>query len=243
MEDDRAVDEQSKMPEIFERKVYTSETPKLAAALAKARPKFKPLKRTKTVVVKSERGSYEYSYATLADILDSVVEAISSEGLSLSAQSVTGPDGTMVNRVSLLHESGESRSSEMTLPPKMFRMQEIGSALTYSTRYQVSLLLMVAADDDDDGSGADQVQGATIKDKKRQKPSDDPKNAPQDAQNAPGTISKEQRDSFIAAVRSAGLNAEDAREIMRGAAGVEDSKHIPVEKFAQVMQAIIDRVK
>lgn len=248
MEDDRAVDEQtmrlvegSKMPVIEGHKVYTSETPKLAAALAKARPKFKPLKRTKKATIYSKRTGKEftYSYATLSDVLECCIDALSAEGLSLSAQTVNGPGGVAINRVTLLHESGESRSSEMILPITT-DIRDFGSALTYSTRYQSSLLVMLAPDEDDDGGAQDKTDQRPTEKRKR---TEEPQDAPQASQDAPGTISKQQRASFIEAIRSAGLNAEDAREIMRAAAGVEDSKHIPVEKFAQVMQAIIDRVK
>lgn len=231
-----AVDEQGL------RKVYTSETPKLAAALAKARPKFKPLKRTKKATIYSKRTGKEftYSYATLSDVLECCIDALSAEGLSLSAQTVNGPGGVAINRVTLLHESGESRSSEMILPITT-DIRDFGSALTYSTRYQSSLLVMLAPDEDDDGGAQDKTDQKPAE--KRKRTEESTQKDSHDAQEAPGTISKEQRASFIEAIRSAGLNADDAREIMKGAAGVEDSKHIPVEKFTAVMQAIVDRVK
>lgn len=63
----------------------------------------------------------------------------------------------MVLSTKLWHECGEDLSSEILLLNKKGDCQGLGSALTYSMRYNISALLNLATEkSDDDGNAASQ---------------------------------------------------------------------------------------
>lgn len=125
----------------------------LIAALAKAQAKFEPPKKNKVAKVRSEKGSYEYRYSDLADLIAAVRGPLSENELAFSHQLIVADRGTIVSTI-LAHSSGETLTSEYRLPDFQ-KQQEFGSALTYAKRYALSGLLGIAADDDDDGNIAD----------------------------------------------------------------------------------------
>jgi hypothetical protein len=125
----------------------------LIAALAKAQAKFDTPIKNKVAKVRSEKGSYEYRYSDLADLIAAVRAPLSENELAFSHCLVPNERGTVVCTI-LAHSSGEMLKSEY-LVPQFQRQQEFGSALTYAKRYCLSSLLGVAADDDDDGNLAD----------------------------------------------------------------------------------------
>jgi hypothetical protein len=126
----------------------------LVTALAKARAAFDPITRSKTVTVRGERGSYQFSYAPLEAILDAVTEPLSAHGLVLVSGIEYGPDGAAIVTTRLLHATGQWLESHMNVG-RPGKMQEFGSALTYARRYTITGLLGIAADDDDDANAAD----------------------------------------------------------------------------------------
>lgn len=125
----------------------------LVAALAKAQAKFETPRKDKVAKVRSEKGSYEYRYSDLADLIASVRGPLSENELVFTHCLVPAERGTIVCTI-LAHSSGEMLKSEYLLP-HFQRQQEFGSALTYAKRYALSSLLGIAADDDDDGNIAD----------------------------------------------------------------------------------------
>jgi hypothetical protein len=139
----------------------------LVAALAKARVDFAPIVRTKTVTVKSDRGSYTFSYAPLEDILAAVTEALSAHGLVLVSGIEQGADGGVVLHTRLMHASGQWLESCVHVG-RPSKMQEMGSSLTYARRYAITGLLGISADDDDDANAAD--GNAIVSQTSRQRP-------------------------------------------------------------------------
>jgi hypothetical protein len=128
----------------------------LAAALAGAQLQIKAPTKGRTAQIKSDKGSYGYKYADLADVIDCYREPLSKAGLALT-QTLRVDEGHMVLRTTLLHKSGEWIASEYTLQ-NYNRPQEQGSAITYARRYSVTSLLGIAAEDDDDGQAAQQAE-------------------------------------------------------------------------------------
>lgn len=127
---------------------------KLAAALAKAQGAFDAIEKTRTVDVRSDKGSYKFDYAPLDEVLRAVRPHLAANGLSFT-QLVTGDSPRTLTTV-LLHESGEWLSSSTLLPPTQGnRAQELGSTITYMRRYTLLSLLGVVADEDDDGNAGD----------------------------------------------------------------------------------------
>lgn len=126
----------------------------LVSALAKARADFEPIVRSKTVTVKSDRGSYQFSYAPLEDILAAVADALSAQGLVLVSGIEQGAEGSVVLSTRLMHASGQWLESSVNVG-RHAKMQEMGSSLTYARRYAITGLLGISADDDDDANAAD----------------------------------------------------------------------------------------
>jgi len=128
---------------------------KVAAALARAQGKFKPLiKNCEGKVSYQARdgrpaGSYTFQYADLGAVIEATSAALSGEELSHVALIGGG-----LIRVMLLHSSGEWLASEAPLVSSG-GPQQFGSQVTYYRRYLLSPLLGVASEDDDDANGAE----------------------------------------------------------------------------------------
>jgi hypothetical protein len=148
----------------------SDQTNELAKALAIAQAAIKPPKKGHTAQIKSDKGSYGYSYADLADVIECYRKPLSDNGLAV-AQTMAFEDGHLTLVTTLLHSSGQWISSDY--PVSMFqRAQEQGSAITYARRYSVTALLGIAAEDDDDGAAAS--DGKKVERQERQDAPPDP---------------------------------------------------------------------
>lgn len=138
--------------------IQTSSTlGKLAGALAKAQSSFKAVVRSREVEVTSKRtgARYKFTYAPLDTVLDAAIPSLAANGLSLT-QELSGTDAGRFCTTTLMHESGEWRSSTLQLPGEApTSAQEFGSQVTYARRYALQCVLGVAAEEDDDANGAD----------------------------------------------------------------------------------------
>lgn len=133
----------------------------LAAALAAAAAAFTPVLKTRLarIPIKDKSGNYtgkeyEYKYADLAAVIDSVIQSLSSNGLSMISSPHTVQGGVEVVTL-LLHSSGQWVESEPLFMPCSTKPQDVGSAITYARRYQLSAMLNIASEDDDGRSAHD----------------------------------------------------------------------------------------
>lgn len=124
----------------------------LAAALAKAHAEITPPTKGKTAKIESQKGSYSYKYADLADVIECYKAPLSKHGLAI-AQTMKPDGGLILLTTTLLHSSGQWIGSDYPIASYP-RPQEQGSAITYARRYAVTALLGIAAEDDDDGAAA-----------------------------------------------------------------------------------------
>jgi hypothetical protein len=124
-------------------------TGELTKALVKAQADFKSVMKTKT----ARMGSYTYTYADLADIVEAVRPSLGVCGLAYT-QSPTIAGGLPALTTTLLHESGEWISDTMLLFIAKDDAQGQGSAITYARRYALAAVLGIVTEDDDDGAGA-----------------------------------------------------------------------------------------
>lgn len=122
----------------------------LAKALAAFQAEMPTVTKNHTATVKSDKGSYSYTYAGLADVSEAAMPLLAKHGLSFS----TLPSGQALVGM-LLHESGESLTA--SLPINGATPQQIGSSLTYMRRYLLGCMTGVVTDDDDDGQQAQQA--------------------------------------------------------------------------------------
>lgn len=120
----------------------------IAKALIKAQTELKNPE-------KNQQG-YGYKYADLASIIDETKPVLQKHGLVVVQLAKTDPDGNVGVETILLHESGETLKSTLTLPvadmKQMTVTQSAGASLTYARRYALSAILGISADDDTDAS-------------------------------------------------------------------------------------------
>lgn len=117
----------------------------ISDALVKAQKQFKPVNKD------SENPFFKSMYADLSSILNTVLPVLTSNGLAIS-QPMRVENGVTILCTKLIHESGESMTSEMILPPHA-DPQKFGSLITYYKRYQLQAMLGIStADEDDDAN-------------------------------------------------------------------------------------------
>jgi hypothetical protein len=116
-------------------------------------------KKNKTVQVRTANGSYDFSYATLDAVIDSIRRPLSENGIAWLQYINEGQIVTLLKHSS----GGELLSSVPILIPEGSTPQQVGSILTYYRRYSLCLALGIAADDDDDANVA---EGNAMKEKR-----------------------------------------------------------------------------
>ncbi len=126
----------------------------LAAALAKAQGLMGP------AIINKQNPHFKNRYADLAAVMEAVRKPLSDNGLSVT-QTTELRDGMLILRTTLRHASGQWLASDYPLPLGA-KPQELGSAMTYGRRYELSALVGVAADEDDDGEATRRGNGAAV---------------------------------------------------------------------------------
>ena len=132
----------------------SAEISELAKALVKAQGEMQNAAMNKV------NSFFNSRYATLGAIRDTIRKPLSDNGLCVTQTTAIGERSIILNTV-LLHTSGQWISSEF---PLTFtgKPQEMGSALTYAKRYQLSAIVGIAADEDDDANAAEEKPAKVI---------------------------------------------------------------------------------
>lgn len=125
----------------------------LAAALAKARAAFRAIGKDRTAKIVSPKGTFSYSYADLASVVDATCEALAANGLAV-LQPASLVEGRVVVTTILAHASGQSVSERMEWPVVATDNRSIGSGITYARRHSLLAILGAAASDEDDDAEA-----------------------------------------------------------------------------------------
>lgn len=132
--------------------------PNLAAALAAVQAALPTVHKGKTATIKSDKGSYGYSYADLSDVTAAVMPLLAKHGLSFTCTPRLIDRGGYELAASLLHTSGEH--IEGALPIQGVTPQQLGSSITYMRRYLLGCMTGVVTDDDDDARAATEAAKA-----------------------------------------------------------------------------------
>lgn len=113
---------------------------------------------------------YKSKYATLDNVINTVREPLTKNGLSYIQSPITSDDGLHIGTQTLLmHESGEWIEMDPILLPayklgkdsaKIYDAQAAGIATTYSRRYSLSSALGISSEDDDDANGIVHTSGS-----------------------------------------------------------------------------------
>lgn len=198
---------------------------KLAEALSKAQAIIKPPKKGRTAKVNTkDGGSYSYSYADLADVIECYRVPLSSHGLALT-QTMRMQDGHMVLVTKLAHLSGEWLDSEYPVATYV-RAQEQGSAITYARRYAVTAMLGIAAEDDDDGAAAQ---------------TGEQKVSPAKVKTNGSTLTDTEVQAIYAAAKLAGKKTPaELAPVLKNIVGVEKASEVPKGEVQNVVNALKD---
>lgn len=136
---------------------------KLATALAKAQGRFSHPTKDHTATIRSDKGNYTYSYATLAGVLDVVRGPLAENDLAITQEPTVETVNTTIGdklyrtttvtvRTRLMHASGEVLGGPpLSGEARDAGMHAIGSTISYLRRYALLSILGLAADDDDGG--------------------------------------------------------------------------------------------
>lgn len=136
--------------------LWTEASPQLDQlfdAHAKALGKLKnaPRNQVSHFAKKDKNGKPIPDYADLAMILDTVRDALSANGLSVTQSFMPfGNEGTMMLVTTLGHKSGQFQRSFLPMKGNV-QPQQLAAAATYLKRVALCALVGIAADDDDDG--------------------------------------------------------------------------------------------
>ena len=139
--------------------MQSNEINELADALVKAQILFPVIKKAKTANIPTKSGgSYSYSYADIGDINEAVNPILNGNGLTVVQEVTVHASGLPSLTTTLIHKSGQWKSSEMLLQIDNAGAQGQGSAITYARRYAKSALLDLVTESDDDGAAATEAR-------------------------------------------------------------------------------------
>jgi hypothetical protein len=197
----------------------SNEPTTLHAALVAAQAEMPALQRDKI------NPAFRSQYLSLEGLLEGVLPILNKHGLAVAQFPTFVPhEGELVPalRTVLIHgATGATLEDTMLLMLAKRDPQGQGSGITYAKRYALCALLGISADADDDGNAA------TGRAAQRQTRTP-----------AKAVITEAKRQELFAKVRDLQIASSRAKEIIKTAAGVDDSAKIPAAKFAAVMDAL-----
>lgn len=142
----------------------STEAGNIAKAITNFQKSMPKIKKDKTAKVPTKNGgSYEYKYADLSTIWDSIRGNLADNELSV-IQCPSSSSGEQMLTTAIIHSSGEFVEDSMKLTIVQDSPQGQGSAITYARRYMLCSMLGIVADDDTD---AQEHQPATPIQKKQ----------------------------------------------------------------------------
>lgn len=136
----------------------------LHAALAKAHGAFGPISKSKSVQVRMKSGgTYEYHYATIADLRRATAKPLAENGLAVThlfCGSLADNSAAIVTR--LTHASGAYLESAIGFRPYS-DIKELGGQTTYLRRYAYQCLLGLEGEENIEEDPRDKPERATTK--------------------------------------------------------------------------------
>jgi hypothetical protein len=123
----------------------------LTGAVAAVQAELPVVGKGHEATVKSDKGSYTYKYANLANVNAAILPLLSKHGLAWTTRPTLDESGKFVLKYELRHVAGEKIDGAYPLPTTT-RPQEMGSAITYARRYTLCAVTGLAPEEDDDNA-------------------------------------------------------------------------------------------
>ncbi|MCM3208526.1 ERF family protein [Paenibacillus illinoisensis] len=137
--------------------IFSETRAEISKALVAAWGCIETPKHNSNVTVKTNNGSYDFSYTDLDGIFDAIKQVYKENKIAVLQEPKTFSDenGLMLSiETMLLHESGEWVKSEPLQVAASTKMQDLGGQITYLKRYSLSAISGLPTEKDDDGNGA-----------------------------------------------------------------------------------------
>lgn len=128
-------------------------TDNLPTALALVQTKLPTIVKHQTAVVKSEKATFSYEYADLADVSEQILPLLGDAGLAWICRPTYNAEGKFVLSYSLVHISGEREDGQYPLP-NSGTPQAMGAAISYARRYCLCAVTGAAPKGDDDDAAS-----------------------------------------------------------------------------------------
>lgn len=134
-------------------------------AMSEFQGKVKPVLKTSSVKYATSKGSTNFTFAKLSDIIQAITPTLHECGLSVRWSSVTTDSLIEVSCI-ISHIGGHEERTTMSGEPDQSggknNIQAKGSTMTYLQRYTLNLSLAVCTEDDNDGAGGAPVNKPTL---------------------------------------------------------------------------------
>ena len=169
---------------------------------------------------------FQYKYADLATVVEAVVPALNACGIGVIQ--CPALEGELIHvETMLLHESGASVTSILSLRPSQLDPQGVGSAITYARRY--ALLAMTGAAPQDDDAAEACLRPPSPQTAKGTRPRPNPL----------GVISKEQMAELSALMAEREVGETKILKWL----DISDLASLPANRFADARRAIVAQKK
>lgn len=140
-------------------------------AVSEFQSKVKPVVKSASVKYQTAKGSTNFTFAKLGDIIQAITPTLAECGLSVRWSSVTEENKISVTCI-VSHIGGHEETTTMSGEPDTSggknNIQAKGSTMTYLQRYTLNLSLAICTEDDNDGAGGAQIQKPTLTQEKLQ---------------------------------------------------------------------------
>jgi hypothetical protein len=136
----------------------------LTSALTAVQAELPVVGKDQKATVKSDKGTYTYTYANLAGVTAAILPILSKHGLAWTTLPTFDAEGRFVLHYELRHVGGEVLTGSYPLPNST-RPHEVGSAITYARRYTLCAATGVSPEEDDDNASAAERSAALREDR------------------------------------------------------------------------------
>ncbi|MFM6135272.1 MAG: ERF family protein [Sphaerospermopsis kisseleviana] len=217
-------------------------TPNLNKALAEAKKKIPAITVSRQAEIPTKTRKISFTYAELEEIQKLIVPVISEFGLSIVHQ-VQYPDGRILLRTTLRHESGEELESVLPITTELIAFgsgdyKDIATAIAYSRRYNFLCLLDVCVVEPDDWQATKRWLGKEINEEVKKNPEYHRAVNPDAPQPKSDKPSAAQLSRMWAIASDRNIPKDRVRQLIRNIAGVESGKDIPLSKYDEIVRAI-----
>jgi hypothetical protein len=180
--------------------ITSEQTSEIFAALTEAQGEMP------TVYKGATNPHFKSKYASLEEVSKAAQPILAKHGLGIVVGCEQAADPTVAVAIRVIHKSGQWIESIQYMKPRANTPQDVGSCITYASRYGYRMVGVVT-DEDDDGNSVSVEKPKAKPQSSKLKPADPPKDPPKTEktklaafQDACAAIDKRSPDTISAAI-------------------------------------------